>query len=91
MKRNMGAVDRVIRVVVAIVLFYAATTIAMPSWLAIVLGIIGALMLVTAAIGVCWLYSLIGVKTCKTCTCKPGEPCDEHAPKEEKPIVPPRI
>lgn len=59
MKINMGSVDRVLRVVAGLVIIGAG--IAFRSWW----GLIGVILLATAAIGFCPLYTLLGVSTRK--------------------------
>ncbi|MEO0139512.1 MAG: DUF2892 domain-containing protein [candidate division WOR-3 bacterium] len=63
MKRNVGTVDRVIRVIVGLLAFggiFFVSTI----WLKVLLGIVGIVMLFTAATGFCALYTLFGISTC---------------------------
>tara|TARA_R110001599_G_scaffold351246_2_gene582652 strand:+ start:189 stop:365 length:177 start_codon:yes stop_codon:yes gene_type:complete len=57
----MGATDRIIRIVVGVVLI--ALVFVGPQ---IVWGWIGIVPIVTALIGYCPAYSLLGIKTCKT-------------------------
>ncbi len=59
MKINVGSVDRVLRVVAGLVIIGAG--IAFRSWW----GVIGVILLATAAIGFCPLYTLLGVSTRK--------------------------
>lgn len=66
MKRNESGLDRAIRLVLAAVFFVAAFAFVGPSSiLGIILIVLGAVMLLTAAIGFCPLYRLVGVNTCK--------------------------
>lgn len=58
MTRNEGNVDRIIRVVLAVVIFAAG--LATGSWL----GLIGIVPLATGLMGWCPLYSLVGISTC---------------------------
>ena len=60
LEHNMGTADRAIRLVVGLALIVAAITGALGVW-----AWIGVVPVVTAAIGSCPAYSLIGVKTCK--------------------------
>lgn len=63
MMKNGAQVDRVVRIIVGIVLIFAYLNITTSwSWLLLVLGIV---MLVTAALGRCWLYGPLGISTCK--------------------------
>ncbi len=58
---NESTADRVIRFVLALVLFYFALQSASPwNW---VLGLLGAVLLFTALTGFCWLYRLLGIST----------------------------
>ena len=58
MKRNVGKIDRVIRVLIGLVLLIGG--IYFGSWW----GAIGLVPLLTATIGWCPLYSLFGLSTC---------------------------
>ena len=62
MTTNMGTIDRVIRVVIGLgLLWYALMAPATGyNWI----GWIGVVPLVTALVGVCPLYSILGVSTC---------------------------
>ncbi len=64
MNRNVGNIDRIIRIVLGIVIL--AVGIAAQSWLA-VLAIIP---FGTALIGWCPAYSLFGIRTCPVNTAK---------------------
>jgi len=71
MKMNMGGMDRTLRVLIAIgiaVLYYIG---AISGTLALVLGIIALVFLITSAIGFCPLYTLFGMSTKKKA---PGAP-----------------
>ncbi|MGM0571974.1 DUF2892 domain-containing protein [Marinobacter sp.] len=61
MTKNMGSADRVIRVIIGLVLLSLVFVGPQTPW-----GWIGIIPLVTAAIGVCPLYSIVGIKTCPT-------------------------
>jgi hypothetical protein len=67
MKKNMGAADRIIRIIVAIVLailimFFTHTV---TGTAGIVFIIIAAVFLATSFVGFCPLYTIFGIKTCK--------------------------
>ena len=66
MTKNVGTVDRVIRIVVGLVLIAYALKLGMPAtgwnWV----GWIGVIPLITGLLGSCGLYSIIGVNTCST-------------------------
>ena len=71
MKTNMGGLDRTLRVLIAIgiaVLYYIG---AISGTLALVLGVVALVFLITSAIGFCPLYTLFRLSTKKTV---PGTP-----------------
>ncbi|MBU0504228.1 MAG: DUF2892 domain-containing protein [Candidatus Omnitrophota bacterium] len=59
MKANMGALDRVVRLIIGVVIIVIG--IKFRSWW----GLIGLLPVVTALIGWCGLYQVLGINTCK--------------------------
>jgi hypothetical protein len=65
MKRNMGTTDRVVRVVIAFLIagFYLGG--AISGTLAVILGIIAVVFLLTSAMGFCLLYLPLNITTCK--------------------------
>ncbi|MEI8280436.1 MAG: DUF2892 domain-containing protein [Bacteroidota bacterium] len=65
MKKNMGAADRLIRVLVAIIIAVMYFTQAITGTIAIVLLILGGVFLLTSVISFCPLYLPFGFSTCK--------------------------
>jgi len=65
MKKNMGTIDRVARVLIAIIIAYLFFTKQITGTLGIVLAIFAAVFLVTSLISICPLYSPFGLKTIK--------------------------
>ncbi len=64
MKKNMGSIDKVIRVVIAIimgVLYYTGT---ITGTLGIVLLVVAIVFVLTSLISFCPLYTLFGINTC---------------------------
>ncbi len=59
MKTNEGVLDRSLRVIVGLVLIGLAATGTVGLW-----GYIGVIPLVTGAVGMCPLYSLLGINSC---------------------------
>ncbi len=60
---NESTPDRVIRFILALVLFYFALQSASPwNW---ILGIVGVVLLFTAVTGFCALYKVLGISTKK--------------------------
>ncbi len=66
MKLNESGFDRIIRVVLAIILFVLYFSGVVTGGLGIILLILGAIMLITAAIGFCPIYALIKFRTNKS-------------------------
>lgn len=64
MKQNVGTVDRVVRIVVALVLGVLVLTGQVSGVLAIVLGVAAVALLATGLIGFCGLYTVLGISTC---------------------------
>jgi len=62
MKANEGTIDRIIRVVVGVILLGLGIFV-VGGWVGIVLDVLGVVMLVTAAVGFCPLYTLFGMNT----------------------------
>jgi hypothetical protein len=65
MTANIGKVDRGIRYLLALVALILVVTRRVHGPLAVVVGIIGAALLITAFINYCWLYTLLGTSTSK--------------------------
>jgi hypothetical protein len=64
MKKNVGIIDKIFRIVVAIVIAYVLYAQLLVGVWAIVLGVFGFIMLVTALTGFCGIYKVFGFKTC---------------------------
>lgn len=63
MTPNMGNIDRIARVIVALLLGFMIITQVLTGALAWIAGIVAIVFLVTSAIGFCPLYLPFGVKT----------------------------
>jgi hypothetical protein len=66
MKKNMGSVDKIIRILIALaigVLYYTEAISGTTTM--IVLGVFAVVFLLTSLIGFCPLYPLFGISTCK--------------------------
>lgn len=59
MKANVGGIDRILRALVGVALIALAATHVIGIW-----GYIGVVPLLTAAIGFCPAYTLLGLSTC---------------------------
>lgn len=64
LQKNEGKTDREIRALLAIIIF-AAGYFLLTGTLQIISFIIAAILLITAIIGFCGLYSVLGINTCK--------------------------
>jgi len=64
MPKNIGSVDRILRIVVGLVLIAYAIPLGFPhtGWNAV--GWIGIVPLATALVGSCPLYRIVGISTC---------------------------
>lgn len=65
MKKNMGTTDKVIRILIAIVIGVLYFTNTISGTLAIVLGILAVVFLLTSFINFCPLYLPFGINTSK--------------------------
>lgn len=65
MKKNMGATDKTIRILIAIVIVVLYFTNIISGTLAIVLGIIAIVFTLTSFISFCPLYKPFRINTCK--------------------------
>jgi len=65
MKKNMGVVDRVIRILIAVVIAVLYFTHAISGTLAVILLIFAGVLVVTSLIGICPLYLPLGLSTSK--------------------------
>lgn len=63
--KNMGQTDRMIRAIAGVVLLILAFAMLSGGW-AWIAGIVGVVMLATAAMGSCPPYALFGINTCNT-------------------------
>lgn len=61
---NEGSLDRIIRAVVGVALLAAWVLGWIGGTLAVVLGVVAIVLVVTAAVGFCPLYRVFGMSTC---------------------------
>jgi hypothetical protein len=61
MKKNVGLIDRVLRVIVGLGLLSLCVVGPQTPW-----GLVGLVPLLTAFVGFCPAYRLIGIRTCST-------------------------
>jgi len=77
LKKNVGGIDRIIRLVLGVVILGVGAY--FRSWW----GLIGLIPLLTGAFSYCGLYSLIGVSTCKVKTPPPAAPSASPEPPKQ--------
>ncbi len=66
MARNVGTVDRALRAGIGILALLGAFVLGWFSgWMVWAAAVVGVIMLLTAAVGFCPLYRLVGVNTCR--------------------------
>ena len=65
MRKNMGGLDKAIRLVVAVVLAVLYFTNTITGTFALVAAIAAAIFTLTSIISFCPLYTLLGINTCK--------------------------
>jgi hypothetical protein len=67
MRRNMGHIDRTLRLLVALGILIAFFTGQLTGAAAVVLGTLAVIFIVTGISSWCPLYLPFGIKTCKKC------------------------
>lgn len=65
MTKNVGLIDRVLRLVVVVAIAIAIALGYLTGPLAIVFGVVALVALVTSLVSTCPAYSLLGVNTCR--------------------------
>ncbi len=68
MKINEGGIDRALRIIVGIVLIALVFVGPKTPW-----GWIGLIPLITGLVGICPLYAILGINTCKSCKDDSGQ------------------
>ena len=68
MKSNESTVDRIIRVVLAVVLGALVALKVVTGTVAILFGIVAAILFLTGVVGICLIYAMLGISTRKTST-----------------------
>jgi len=65
MKKNMGTIDRVIRILLAIVVIVLYLTGTISGTAAVILGVLALVFIITGLIGFCPLYVPLKISTIK--------------------------
>lgn len=68
MTKNMGSIDRALRLIVGLALLVLAfaTNIGGQGWVHWAMIAVGAVFSLTAVVGLCPLYSIVGIRTCRS-------------------------
>jgi ABC-type antimicrobial peptide transport system permease subunit len=64
MKKNMGLTDKTIRVVIAAIVGILYFTGVITGTLSVILVIVAAILVLTAFINFCPIYSIFGIRSC---------------------------
>ncbi len=64
MKRNVGTIDRVIRIGIALIIGVLYLTGQLSGTAAVILGVVALIFLITGLFGSCPLYAALGMSTC---------------------------
>ncbi|MCB0534201.1 MAG: DUF2892 domain-containing protein [Lewinellaceae bacterium] len=64
MKKNMGSIDRVVRVVLAIIFGVLYFTGTVTGTFGLVLLVLGGVFLATSLVSFCPIYAIVGLSTC---------------------------
>jgi MFS-type transporter involved in bile tolerance (Atg22 family) len=64
MKKNMGNIDRIVRVFIAVAVGALYFTNVISGTLALVLGVAAVIFLATSLVSFCPLYAIFGFSTC---------------------------
>lgn len=67
MQKNMGTLDKTLRLIVAVIAVALAATGTLTGTVALVAYIVAAVFVVTSLVSFCPLYRLIGLRTCANC------------------------
>ncbi|MCD6543718.1 MAG: DUF2892 domain-containing protein [Flavobacteriaceae bacterium] len=65
MKKNVGSVDKIVRIIIAVIAAYVAYKGMVASPWDYVLYAVAAIMALTSLMGSCPLFSIFGINTCK--------------------------
>ncbi|SFF11800.1 YgaP family membrane protein [Flavobacterium xueshanense] len=65
MKKNMGSIDKIIRIAIAVIIAILYFTNTISGTLAIVLGAFALIFIITSFVSFCPLYALLGISTRK--------------------------
>lgn len=64
MKKNIGSIDKIVRLVIASTIAILFLTETITGTLGVILLIIAAALIITSVVNFCGLYTLLGINTC---------------------------
>jgi len=64
MTKNMGAVDRTLRILITVGILLLYLTNVVSGTIGIILGVVAIIFVLTSLVGYCPLYTLLGLSTC---------------------------
>jgi hypothetical protein len=64
MKKNVGNIDRIVRILLALVFGYLYFSNTVTGLVGTVLLVLGGIFVLTALVGTCPIYSALGMSTC---------------------------
>jgi len=67
MQKNMGTLDKTLRLIVAAIAVALAASGTLVGTLAVIAYVLAAVFVVTSLVSFCPLYRLIGLRTCANC------------------------
>ncbi len=67
MTKNMGTIDKTLRLIVAAIAVALALTGTITGTLAIIAYVVAAVFVLTSFVSFCPLYRLVGLRTCANC------------------------
>jgi len=65
MTKNMGNIDRIIRILIALAVAALFFTNVISGTVALILGAVAGIFVLTSLVGTCPLYRLFGISSCK--------------------------
>lgn len=66
MRKNIGSVDKIIRLLIAVVIVILFATNIISGTLGIILLVVAGVLVITGLVNFCGLYAILGINTCKT-------------------------
>jgi hypothetical protein len=82
MKKNMGTIDKAVRISIAIIVGVLVYANVITGILSIVLLALSAIFVITSLVSFCPLYTVFGIKTCCGEGCVSGECKKEEETKQ---------